>query len=53
MAKTDSFFIRGTVDTVAASGFSQATVDIGAFVDPIQKAIMKVHNIEWRFGRQY
>jgi len=47
MAKTDSFFIRGTVDTVAASGFSQATVDIGAFVDPIQKAIMKVHNIEW------
>jgi len=48
MAKTDSFFIRGTVDTIAASGFSQATVDIGAFVDPIQKAILKIHNIEWK-----
>jgi hypothetical protein len=48
MAKTDSFFIRGTVDTIAATGFSQATVDIGAFVDPLQKAIMKIHNVEWK-----
>jgi len=47
MAKTDSFFIRGSVDTDTTT-FAQATVDIGAFVDPIQKAIMKIHNIEWK-----
>jgi len=47
MAKTDSFFIRGSVDTDTTT-FAQATVDIGAFVDPIQKAILKIHNIEWK-----
>jgi len=47
MAKTDSFFIRGTVDTTTTT-FAQATIDVGAFVDPLQKSIMKIHNVEWK-----
>ena len=47
MAKTDSFFIRGKQDTNSTT-FAQGTVDVGAFVDPLQKSIMKLHNIEWR-----
>jgi len=47
MAKSDSFFIRGRQDTNSTT-FAQGTVDVGAFVDPLQKSIMKLHNIEWR-----
>jgi len=47
MAKTDSFFIRGKQDCNSTT-FAQGTIDVGAFVDPLQKSIMKLHNIEWR-----
>lgn len=47
MAKSDSFFIRGKQDTNSTT-FSQTSVDVGAFVDPLQKSIMKLHRIEWR-----
>jgi len=47
MAKTDSFFIRGSVNTTTTS-YNEATLDIGAFVDPLQKAILKIHNVEWK-----
>jgi len=47
MAKSDSFFIRAKQDTNSTT-FAQGTVDVGAFVDPLQKSIMKLHNIEWR-----
>ena len=47
MAKSDSFFIRGKLDANSTT-FAQTTVDVGAFVDPLQKSIMKLHNIEWR-----
>jgi len=47
MVKSDSFFIRAKQDANSTT-FTQGTVDVGAFVDPLQKSIMKLHNIEWR-----
>ena len=46
MAKTDSFFIRGSVGQTG-SGFVQSSVDLGAFVDALGKSVLRIHNIEW------
>ena len=46
MAKTDSFFIRGSV-TQDGSSFLQTTQDLGAFVDALGKSVLRIHNIEF------
>ena len=45
MAKSDSFFIRATVNGKQAAGFEQVAIDLGAYVDALGKSVMRIHNI--------
>jgi hypothetical protein len=45
MAKSDSFFIRATVNGGKASAFIQTAIDLGAYVDALGKSVMRIHNI--------
>ena len=44
MAKSDSFFIRATLD--ASGTFSETEIDLGAYVDALGKSVLKIHNIQ-------
>lgn len=46
MAKSDSFFIRATVD-VSSTGFNQTAIDLGAYVDALGKSVLRVHNAQF------
>jgi hypothetical protein len=45
MAKTDSFFIRKTVNVGDDGNFYQDTIDLGAYVDALGKSVLRIHNI--------
>lgn len=47
MAKTDSFFIRASVDTSGA--FAQSPIDLGAYVDALGKSVLRIHNIQVQY----
>ena len=49
MAKTDSFFIRQSV-TIAAGTFNQDTIDLGAYVDALGKAVLRIKNLAVTFS---
>ena len=49
MAKSDSFFIRASVDTNGIT-FAQSAVDLGAYVDALGKTVLRVHNIAVQYG---
>ena len=49
MAKTDSFFIRGKVDTNGTT-YAQASIDLGSYVDALGKSVLRVHNIAVTFS---
>ncbi len=54
MAKTDSFFIRvalplNTVGT-GAGEFNQVPIDLGAYVDALGKAVLRIHNIAVQYS---
>ena len=45
MARSDSFFIRATLD--ATNGvFTQSEIDLGAYVDALGKSVLKIHNVQ-------
>jgi hypothetical protein len=48
MAKkeSDSFFIRAAVNHGTASSFTEATIDMGAFVDALGKSVVRIHNCQ-------
>lgn len=46
MPKTDSFFIRSTLDLENTNVYQQKAIDLGAFVDALGKSVLRVHNIE-------
>ena len=46
MAKTDSFFLRGTIQ--ADSTLQKVEIDLGAFVDPLGKSVMRLLNIAFK-----
>ena len=46
MAKSDSFFIRATVDGISGA-FAQTTIDLGAYVDALGKSVLRIHNINY------
>jgi hypothetical protein len=48
MAK-DSFFIRAKVDTNGIN-YAQAAIDLGAYVDALGSAILRVHNLTVQYG---
>lgn len=45
MAKTDSFFIRKTVDINNTNAFFEDSIDLGAYVDALGKSVLRIHNI--------
>lgn len=45
MAKSDSFFIRATVNGGKAAAFIQTAIDLGAYVDALGKSVMRIHNV--------
>ena len=49
MAKTDSFFIRASVDTNGVN-FAQTSIDLGAYVDALGKSVLRIHNIAVQYG---
>jgi len=46
MAKTDSFFLRGTIQ--ASTATQKVEIDLGAFVDPLGKSVMRLLNIAFK-----
>lgn len=49
MAKTDSFFIRKTVNIQDDASYYQDSIDLGAYVDALGKAVLRIHNISLNF----
>ena len=49
MARSDSFFIRASVNTNGTT-FAQTSVDLGAYVDALGKSVLRIHNIEVAYG---
>ena len=45
MAKSDSFFIRKSLTVDNSATFTQATIDLGAFVDALGKSVLRIHNV--------
>jgi hypothetical protein len=46
MAKSDSFFIRKTIDAENTNTFQQGSIDLGAYVDALGKSVLRVHNVQ-------
>lgn len=46
MAKTDSFFIRQTLDANNTNAFFQESIDLGAYVDALGKSVLRIHNVQ-------
>jgi len=49
MARSDSFFIRATVNT-NTTNFAQDSIDLGSFVDALGKTVMRIHNCSVSYG---
>ena len=49
MAKTDSFFIRASVDFNGTT-FAQNSIDLGAYVDALGKSVLRVHRASVKYG---
>ena len=50
MARSDSFFIRATLDCNNTNVFQQTAIDLSAFVDALGKSVLRVHNIAVTFS---
>lgn len=46
MAKSDSFFIRATVNANTGN-FNQTPIDLGAYVDALGKSVLRIHNVAY------
>ena len=49
MAKTDSFFIRASLNIGQTAAFAQTSIDLGAYVDALGKSVLRIHNIAVAF----
>jgi hypothetical protein len=45
MAKTDSFFIRKSLQVDNSGTFQETPIDLGAFVDALGKSVLRIHNV--------
>jgi len=50
MAKTDSFFIRKSINIDNTLDFKQTSIDLGAYVDALGKAVLRIHNISVQYS---
>jgi len=46
MAKSDSFFIRKTIDAENNNTYQQQAIDLGAYVDALGKSVLRIHNVQ-------
>ena len=44
-SKTDSFFIRAIVNAGNTNVLAQTTIDLGAYVDALGKAVLRIHKV--------
>jgi len=45
-SSTDSFFIRGRVNAGSTNAQGITTIDLGAYVDALGKAVLRIHNVQ-------
>lgn len=45
MAKSDSFFIRHSLNVDNTNAYFQDPIDLGAYVDALGKSVLRIHNI--------
>ena len=45
MARSDSFFLRQTLNAGNSGGYFQTPLDLGAYVDALGKSVLRIHNI--------
>ena len=50
MAKSDSFFIRHSIEPDNTGAFVQDSIDLGAYVDALGKSVLRIHNIAVTFS---
>ena len=50
MARSDSFFIRATLDCNNTNVYQQTGIDLGAYVDALGKSVLRIHNIAVTFS---
>ncbi|GAH58144.1 unnamed protein product [marine sediment metagenome] len=50
MARSDSFFIRATLDCNNTNVYQQNAIDLGAYVDALGKSVLRIHNIAVTFS---
>jgi len=50
MARSDSFFIRQTLNADNLNTFKEIPLDLGAYVDALGKSVLRVHNIAVTFS---
>ena len=50
MARSDSFFIRATLDCNNTNDYQQTAIDLGAYVDALGKSVLRIHNIAVTFS---
>ena len=48
--KSDSFFIRASLNIGEASAYQETTIDLGAYVDALGKSVLRIHNIAVTFS---
>ncbi len=49
MAKSDSFFIRASVDFDGIT-YAQESIDLGAYVDALGKSVLRIHRVSVKYG---
>lgn len=50
MARSDSFFIRATLNCDNDNLYQEEPIDLGSFVDALGKSILRIHNIAVTFS---
>jgi len=49
MAKSDSFFIRASVQPDDLDTFTTTSIDLGSYVDALGKSVLRIHNVAASF----
>jgi len=45
MARSDSFFLRQTLNADNTGNYQETPLDLGAYVDALGKSVLRIHNI--------
>jgi hypothetical protein len=48
--KTDSFFLRQTLNASNTNNYQEIALDLGAYVDALGKSVLRIHNIAVTFS---